>query len=313
MAKGGSIIGDPLMIGLIIVAIFGFLFQIRGGVNTSQDIFTNSPTTKNERVESTSGKSGRGLSQNDIARELVLIEKEVRRITDEIRSSTYKGYADISARGARETRAKEEYVEIKFSRSLPGLVNISGWSLESARSGRRFSIGAADTLPLDRFRETDPVVVSGGDKVFVHSGKSPVRVSFKSNICTGYLDYDEDFIPRLPRECPLLIDDIPDSLSYGKKSLRDSCLRRIEKIRKCEVPDEDELEEIKFAGGSKCEEVVEKYADYDECVRNNRSSTNFMRPEWHIYIGRATEFWRQEREIITLYDEGGKVVDVVSY
>jgi len=116
---------------------------------------------------------------------------------DEIRQfgepSPYAGVVVIS--GSSIGRG-QEYIELASQGSVA--LGISGWSLQSAASGLRAYIGnAAPVFISGVVNQTAPVFFGIGEHAIVTTGASPVGVSFRENVCTGYLQRFQEFTPPL--------------------------------------------------------------------------------------------------------------------
>jgi len=98
-------------------------------------------------------------------------------------------------------KPEEEYAFLRNAddSSKPPIV-ISGWTLENSQ-GKRYAIAGAQKLALMDVNETS-VFLPPGAEAYVHTGPSPINVSFRENACTGYLNENNKFMPRLAERCP---------------------------------------------------------------------------------------------------------------
>ena len=62
-----------------------------------------------------------------------------------------------------------------------------------------------------------------------------------------------------------------------------------------------------------CEDFLREDINYNTCVRTYDDAYNFDEKEWRVFLGRNTEFWNDEGDTISLYDEKGEFVTSVSY
>jgi hypothetical protein len=62
-----------------------------------------------------------------------------------------------------------------------------------------------------------------------------------------------------------------------------------------------------------CREWVKSHFGYESCVAKHVGDENFYGGQWRIYLNRTWELWDDSREVITLYDSSGLLVDQLSY
>ena len=92
----------------------------------------------------------------------------------------------------------------------------------------------------------------------------------------------------------------------------DACYSFVERMRTCEVPDEDILDNTRLT--SACRQFLHSYFGYNNCVARHRTEPYFDNVGyWHIYLNQSNDLWRSTREIIQLKDEFDQVVDVIEY
>ncbi len=68
-----------------------------------------------------------------------------------------------------------------------------------------------------------------------------------------------------------------------------------------------------FRVDNDCQNYINGELTYSNCVDIHKNDSNFYGNEWYVYLGRPAEIWKQEREIIILGDQFGKVVASYSY
>jgi len=55
------------------------------------------------------------------------------------------------------------------------------------------------------------------------------------------------------------------------------------------------------------------YPDYNACVEAHKGDSDFFSNTWRIYLGKDTELWRKDFEIIKLINREGRTLDSASY
>lgn len=219
-------------------------------------------------------------------------------------------YADRVSLHAGDMSAHDparEYVEISVSSDTP--IDITSWSLQSAVSGQRLFIPqAASPLVLGTVNPAEPVYLAPGDTAIVISGPSPVGVSFRENICSGYLNELQEFTPALANECPRATDiliETPDNLRiYGPK-----CFDYAETIPQCHFP--GTLLPANLS--APCRTFAANTLSYNGCVQENRYASSFQKSSWHMYLNSRIELWDNTHDIIRLLDSEGHTVDTLTY
>ena len=200
-------------------------------------------------------------------------------------------------------KPEEEYAFLRNAddSSKPPIV-ISGWTLENSQ-GKRYAIAGAQKLALMDVNETS-VFLPPGAEAYVHTGPSPINVSFRENACTGYLNENNKFMPRLAERCPR-----PDVSKFIR--FTDRCLDFMERsIYTCRVPKIDET-----AAGIEyeCGEFIDKHFKYSGCVDDFRAASDFYKNTWQLYLGRPEKLWRSLHDLIILRDSQGLIVDTYQY
>ncbi len=257
------------------------------------------------------------------------------------RSPWYKQVKIKRGNAAHTYQPREEYIILDTSRRNDTPINITGWILEnndsrtlhqvSGRAYRGVSErvvipeGAGLLLGADQ-EYLGPIVLKPGDRAVVTTGSLfsgfpfPVKVSFRTNICTGYLNdlTSYDFNPRLRQDCP-----DPESELNGEL-LENRCYDYIERLRRCRTPDDEPFRDRDgdlvrnhldgVTGLSRqCRDFVAEHYNYRSCVVNNAGQPDFLGDEWRIYLNQHFELWDDDREVITLYDDEGRLVDQIEY
>lgn len=210
--------------------------------------------------------------------------------------------------GSRADKPSEEYVTIEAQYSNESPLSISGWSLESALSGVRVSIpSAASPFWLGAVNTLDPVQLAPGHAAMLITGTSPVGVSFRENICTGYLSQFQDFSPSLALRCPTPTDEIPVTVEnmqrYGSE-----CIDVAPYIPTCQFP-----QQLPPSLSPSCRTYLQTTLSYNGCVAKHASDAVFSENTWRLYLGSLRELWRNDHDALRLLDNEGRVVDVFVY
>ncbi len=239
------------------------------------------------------------------------------------------------------TRANYEYLVLSAGRTLEP-ITISGWVLENGRSRRTYELNgrkvywgksARVTIPLgvELLLEkgkpaTYPIVLEKGERAIITTGYSPRNsavvggTSFRVNKCSGYLEDENnvDFTPRLSASCPRPANDLETS------SLPKDCYNFVKRLKSCHTPDtkpfrdsegdlvRNHLDRVTGLSAYCRTFVLDRY-NYSACLGQAINDKDFYRPEWRIFLKQAYELWDKEREVITLYDSSGRLVDQIKY
>ena len=213
---------------------------------------------------------------------------------------------------AQSEDPQEEYLILQASSSNVQPVNITGWALQSMVSNAFFNIpGGVRVYQLGEVNTAEDIILAPGEKVVIGSGVSPVGVSFRENMCTGYLGSVQNFEPRLNTLCPSPRSVLPPTLE-NIKNYGDSCLEFAVKFKRCtyltsNTPGFSTL-------SLPCREYLQPKLTYTGCVLDNQNSPTFIGSGgWRIFLGSTTEVWRNKYEVIRLLDENAHTVDVFTY
>lgn len=220
--------------------------------------------------------------------------------------SKYKNKVIIDLSRAKESDPLKEYITIFISsRADFDSVNISGWEVKNSK-GEKFKIGEGSRLPYSSTVNTKEIVfLKKKEKANIITGKSPIGTSFLTNICAGYFEQFQDFFPPLRQNCP----HPKNESNINSAGLNDVCLDYIERLPVCRIP----LSQKPFNLNNECLNFMEENINYSACVKEHKSENNFYTGIWMIYLNRDKEIFKQKREIISLYDESGKLVNSAIY
>ncbi len=208
---------------------------------------------------------------------------------------------------ASSSDPRTEYVQISVAQNAQP-VNITGWVLESASSRNREVIPRGTRVPTSgSVNQANDIVLAPGETAYIISGRSPLGVSFRENICTGYLSTFQSFTPSLPQNCPAPVDEVRTFYANAFTSDPD-CMEYVENLPRCEAvpfPDNDLTRA--------CRDFVKQHLTYNSCVTTHRADPDFNGRVWHIYLGRDKHMWRARYEVVLLLDAGGRTVASFSY
>jgi hypothetical protein len=218
--------------------------------------------------------------------------------------SPHNGYVRLQTGLVQSSDPAQEYVLVQAAGTQP--VDISGWSLRSAFTGERRVIPlAAAPFIQGVVNSVRPVVLSPGDFAVVVSGASPVGVSFRESVCTGYLAQTQTFSPGLANACPRPAELLPRTPQneglYGS-----NCIDYVERLPQCSFP---VLMPNTLSGS--CRTHLSNTFSYTGCMQSYGARS--MLNSWRIYLASGRELWRDSHDTIQLLDTEGRVVDTASY
>lgn len=239
--------------------------------------------------------------------------------------SKYAGKVSLSSGSASYAfQPNEEYVVIE-NNGAP--VNITGWKLENGKGTRpiqysqnnyvypsaEFAVIGQGTEFLDPSGKysVGPIVLKTGDIAIVTTSGPfsyfplPITTNFRENICLGFL-HNYPFNPPISKQCPYPTND-PQI-----RVVTDECFDYMQSLDRCQDPRETNKDNFDMQT-SQCRAFMTARLNYPACVANNRYSQNFASKQWRVFLGRSHELWASQRELITLYDTTGLIVDQISY
>jgi len=210
--------------------------------------------------------------------------------------------------GVRASDPHEEYVQIAVDYKAKGVVDITGWSLESALTGTKVYLpGIASSFVMGAANVIGSATLQPGGLAIVTTAQSPVGASFRENMCSGYLDQFQEFRPQLGNACPSPSSVLPlteeNLVRYG-----DACFDVINYLSACRFP-----QDIPDTVTPACRAFLTDALSYNGCVNRNRTSRSFETNRWRMYLGGQGEIWRNSHDAIRLLDAQGRTVDVFVY
>lgn len=223
-------------------------------------------------------------------------------------TSPYASQIRLSSNGATASDPRQEYITISTQGSISSGITITGWSLESASSHLKVTIGSAASVPaLGNLNTEAPVTITSGSVVYVTTGPSPSGSSFRTNKCTGYFEQFQDFTPRLATECPRPQDEM---LLYPAQTANNpACESYVKGLQQCTLT----VNAIPGNLGTSCQDFILNNLSYNGCIMAHKNDPDFSKNEWRIFINRQQELWKNTHDRILLLDENGKLVASVSY
>lgn len=314
---------------LVLGVVGGFWLDNRDGVlfnalrsSTStptalEEDGTSKPTSIGSKIASKFGTSPT-LSAEEVEKKVEEIYKELDEKEGDLRllelmspESPYAGMVTVKRGDAKATDAQREYIIISAHADNATAVEISGWTLESYVTNSESEIPeGARFLKSHTTRTEEPIFLKPGESAYVTTGDTPIKTSFRENICTGYLAEYGSFYPSLKKECPLPPDELLQFSSV--KSSDDNCAEFVNDIKRCEIVDDNEIDAENLS--SSCRSFINNVLDYEGCVAKHDNDPHFYTSgAWRIYLDESRELWRSTREIIRLLDTEERVVGIIEY
>jgi hypothetical protein len=220
--------------------------------------------------------------------------------------SLFKGKISLSAGAATASQPDKEYISFRVSSENKEAVNITGWTLQN-KKGLKVVIGKGIILPfLARVNPVQDIFLEPGAEATVITGKSPVQASFRLNVCTGYFNQTENFIPSIASQCP-----DPEEVAQKQNLYRiddNVCFNYVRSLSRCVMP-----LNAPYGISNDCQNFLSEHISYNGCVNDYKKEENFYAKDWRIYLGRDSEFWGEQYEKIILLAKEGKIVSELSY
>jgi hypothetical protein len=217
------------------------------------------------------------------------------------------GRASLEAGNVHASNPQEEYVIVRAAYDNAGAIDVSGWTIQSMTSGKKLVIPlAASPFISGIVNRVGPAMLSPGAFALVSSGISPIGVSFRETICTGYLNQMQPFAPPLSNSCPSRERVIPYTESnvalYGE-----SCFAYLRTLPACEFPGS-----VPANLSANCRNALANTFTYNGCVRAFQAAPDFSLSSWRLYGSYTKELW-SSHDTLRLVDASGRVVDSIAY
>jgi hypothetical protein len=212
--------------------------------------------------------------------------------------------------GARGSIPQYEYVVIEASSNNTEPVRLTGMRLRSGMRGTSIEIPRAHFLFTSReAAPRDDVRLSPGERAIILTGRSPAGISFKANVCSGYLETFQEFTPPLEYMCPLAEEELEFLFLDDSAAVLDAaCVGYVESLDQCETPGVQADDYSR-----ECEQFVHTVFSYDECVDRHQGEQGFMDDEWRLFLNEPDQLWNDDHERIELLNHAGEVIDALEY
>lgn len=306
--------GVGIIEGIVILAvILMFVFVLPGeDKKPSQDIFRSDSASSNP--SNTNNSSGSSIG------------------TGSLSQYVYLG----TGNAAYSYQPYDEYITIDNYGDTS--IDITGWQLKNGKDKRPYDTGGS----LQRFsadiaiipqaaKYISPygtniftnVVLGKGERAIITTGLPAIQapykiVSFKENICSGYLEASEDyaFTPPLNQSCPR------PSNEPGLENLGVACRDFISTLSSCQTPEFDGKDYLgkdcrgcvnKKPVSSSCYVFIKERFNYQGCIVNHVSDPDFSGRTWRVFLNRGWEMWAESYESIELFNNLGQLIDSENY
>lgn len=224
-------------------------------------------------------------------------------------ASPFAGMVTFKAGSAKATDPQKEYVVVTLNPSAPEPITVTGWKIRSHVTKRTATISEGARLLKEYDDKTsEPIRLYPGETAYLTTGENPLRISFKENMCTGYLAEYGTFTPALTKRCPLASDELLDT---SIKSTDGECYAFADDVARCEAIPSEELRHADLS--SSCTSFVKYTLTYEGCIDDHLNDTLFAKGDWRIFFEREGELWRSTNEILQLLDAEGRVVALLQY
>lgn len=221
-------------------------------------------------------------------------------------ASGYKDFVSIdhSVGGIDERDPDEEYISISVANNIDEGITVSGWRIEDPSTGKSLVIPNGTLVPRSgTVNQTAPITLLPGDEAIIVIGTSPIGVSFKENLCTGYFDEYQSFTPELDLACPSPEAEYEDFyVGYDN-----SCTDYVEELHSCSAA------RPSSRVSNECRAFANQYLNYNGCVATHASEDDFYGDTWRIFLGSKSQFFTRDHGSVRLIDSTGKTVDLLSY
>lgn len=222
--------------------------------------------------------------------------------------SPHRGKVAISENNATADTPSEEYVTIEAREGNGAPIDLTGWSLQSAVSGVRVGFPAgAELFTQGKVNDAVSIFLDPGATAVIATGRSPVGISFRENRCSGYLAQMQVFAPPIDNVCPSPREILP-ATAENIKVYGSNCIDYVQSMPRCYFPPSG----VPSSLSSACRSYIGSNMTYNGCVAMYKARPSFF-GAWRIYLGRASELWSNEHDVIRLLDGEGRTVDVLQY
>ncbi len=301
---------DPIKKG----ALQGPIFTNSG--TSSFDYYPNSTTNEKTTTE-TKPVSEKQVSQQ-IANTAYTAEQLQKKLEEEEakkrRSPLYGKIRLSHISYLNNPDPSNEYITLYTNINQEEKINITGWRLQSERSGNWIKIGKASVLPFPfSSSQNSDVILQQGDTAYLVKGFSPIGISFRTNKCTGYFGENRTFYPYIGRYCPSPYNEKLPQFS-NNLDRDDECKDLIRRIPACTTAKKTyDFRDLPDTVTQICKDYMETKFTYNTCVSEHFGDTDFPGREWYVYLNIFGPLWRDKREHLILYDTSGLIVSELEY
>lgn len=197
------------------------------------------------------------------------------------------------------------YQQITLSAySLAEPINLNGWFLKTNKS----SLGSLakmvnDYHPYGLMSEED-LILKNNDQLYIFDSQGPLRLNLRLNKCTGFLNNNYDFRPKLPNNCPAA--DRKEIVSFSGR-----CQSFILSLTSCQVPKPGDFNAFSQPEDTACRAFLDKI-NYGGCYFKHRSDADFFSRDVRVWLNQPFMFDAQHDRVL-LFDRNGLLVDQYVY
>lgn len=304
---------ESTIILIAVIVLFGLAFEpLKNASKKESDDKNHNQSSISSNNENYNTED---VSQTirDSKYEIEKLERDIAEKTEKSKRSEYYGKIDISyISGLNNSDPGMEYIYLYTNLQKNEKVNITGWYLKSEITGNYVFIGKTSLLPFPFTKGEDDILLKNGDRAILTKGFSPIGISFRANMCTGYFEEKTRFYPSLSRQCPLPKEEkLPTFSSNHERN--DECLDLIENIPRCTTIGNEYIRKLPDTVTNSCKTYMKNQINYNSCVANHFGDIDFPGNEYRVYFNIFGKLWKDKREKIHLYDKSGLIVDTISY
>ncbi|MES3004987.1 MAG: hypothetical protein V4690_02655 [Patescibacteria group bacterium] len=284
-----DMLGLLIILGIIAIALYGGINNSKENLAASDN--TNSPKTTQKTIRET---------ENQITE----LKKQLKAEEAKVTQSKYKDVV-ILALLSRSSNPSKEYVAIRVNSRATTTIPVTGWTIKT-NYGDTVVIPKASYLFFSGMPNSEEnVFLNSKDVLYIVTGHSPIGVGFRTNKCTGYLDQFQSFTPYLKDNCPLAEKEAP--LYIPNNTGNTACLKYIDSLRQCQI----NTKNIPVSWTGECKNFIDQKIGYPACIQTYKNDPDFYENEWRVYLKRSSSIWTARNLTLTLYDNEGKIVDIL--
>jgi len=285
-------VGFLMLLGIVAIALHGGSTANRE--NVQNDVIDVRQTNQNTKTVA------------EIEKQVLELKKQIQAEEDKVNQSQYKDIVTLSYLN-KSSSPDKEYIAIRVDNKATKAIYVTGWTLKSTAGDLAVKIPKGNYLFfLGTPNSEEDIILEAKDVLYLITGYSPIGVSFKTNICSGYLGQFQTFVPYLQNNCPSPRDE--DLSSIPDIAINYDCLDYIESFPRCTTQTKD----IPVKWSAECKNFIYEKINYSSCINTHKNDPGFYKNEWRVYLKRSESVWNSRRtQTITLYDNEGKIVDTL--